>query len=104
MYFSSFFCRFGPRFPPMNKAYSVMLMDIGKRVAEEMGITDLVHRGVYTCLGGPNFETVAELKMLRMVGVDAVGAYHTSRTLSRQFNLAIQDFIYYLLMPSIGDL
>lgn len=65
--------RFGPRFPPMNKAYNATLMEIGRQVAEEMGIGDIVHKGVYTCLGGPNFETVAELKMLRMVGVDAVG-------------------------------
>ncbi|XP_076247245.1 purine nucleoside phosphorylase isoform X2 [Calliopsis andreniformis] len=65
--------RFGPRFPPMNKAYNTNLLEIGQQVAEEMGICDIVHKGVYTCLGGPNFETVAELKMLRMVGVDAVG-------------------------------
>ncbi|XP_054015246.1 purine nucleoside phosphorylase-like isoform X2 [Hylaeus anthracinus] len=65
--------RFGPRFPPMNKAYNNTLLDIGQQVATEMGIDDIVHKGVYTCLGGPNFETVAELKMLRMVGVDAVG-------------------------------
>ncbi|XP_039312682.1 purine nucleoside phosphorylase isoform X2 [Solenopsis invicta] len=65
--------RFGPRFPPMNKAYNATLMEIGRQVAEEMGINDIVHKGVYTCLGGPNFETVAELKMLRMIGVDAVG-------------------------------
>ena len=32
-----------------------------------------VHQGVYAMLGGPNFETVAELKMLRICGVDAVG-------------------------------
>ncbi|XP_076684774.1 purine nucleoside phosphorylase isoform X2 [Andrena cerasifolii] len=65
--------RFGPRFPPMNKAYSDELLEMGDQVAREMGISDFVHKGVYTCLGGPNFETVAELKMLRMVGVDAVG-------------------------------
>ncbi|XP_029676655.1 purine nucleoside phosphorylase isoform X2 [Formica exsecta] len=65
--------RFGPRFPPMNRAYNTELIEIGRQVAEEMGIGDFVHKGVYTCLGGPNFETVAELKMLRMVGVDAVG-------------------------------
>jgi len=67
------FFRFGPRFPPMNKAYNATLIKIGRQVAEEMGINDIVHEGVYTCLGGPNFETVAELKMLRMIGVDAVG-------------------------------
>ena len=32
-----------------------------------------LHQGVYTMLGGPNYETVAELKMLKMCGVDAVG-------------------------------
>lgn len=57
----------------MNKAYNAELIKIGRQVAEDMGISDIVHKGVYTCLGGPNFETVAELKMLRMVGVDAVG-------------------------------
>lgn len=57
----------------MNKAYNTALMETGVQVAEEMGINDIVHKGVYTCLGGPNFETVAELKMLRMIGVDAVG-------------------------------
>ncbi|XP_012268978.1 purine nucleoside phosphorylase isoform X2 [Athalia rosae] len=65
--------RFGPRFPPMAKAYNLELLGMGRKVAEQMGISDIVHEGVYTCLGGPNFETVAELKMLRMVGVDAVG-------------------------------
>ncbi len=32
-------------------------------------------QGVYAMLGGPNFETVAELRMLRVCGVDAVGEY-----------------------------
>ena len=57
----------------MNKAYNKTLLEIASQVAEEMEITDIIHKGVYTCLGGPNFETVAELKMLRMMGVDAVG-------------------------------
>ena len=57
----------------MNKAYNKELLEIGSQVAEQMGISDIVHKGVYTCLGGPSFETVAELKMLRMMGVDAVG-------------------------------
>ncbi|XP_043287931.1 purine nucleoside phosphorylase-like isoform X2 [Venturia canescens] len=65
--------RFGPRFPPMNAAYNAHLLDVGTEIAKEMGIDDIIHRGVYTCLGGPNFETVAELRMLSMVGVDAVG-------------------------------
>lgn len=65
--------RFGPRFPPMNKAYDKELLNNVKRIAKEIGIGDTIHEGVYACLGGPNFETVAELRMLKMLGVDAVG-------------------------------
>ncbi|XP_055377033.1 purine nucleoside phosphorylase isoform X3 [Condylostylus longicornis] len=65
--------RFGPRFPPMAKAYSKDLIKICKRIIKDMGSENDVHEGVYTCLGGPNYETVAELKMLRTIGVDAVG-------------------------------
>lgn len=42
-------------------------------MAKELNIDNIVREGVYTCLGGPNFETVAELNMLKMLGVDAVG-------------------------------
>ncbi|CAK1586204.1 unnamed protein product [Parnassius mnemosyne] len=65
--------RFGPRFPPMNKAYNHKYRSIAKELAKELNIENMVREGVYTCLGGPNFETVAELNMLKMVGVDAVG-------------------------------
>lgn len=65
--------RFGPRFPPMNKAYDVDMKRNAFEIAKELGIQDQVHEGVYTCLGGPNYETCAELKMLKILGVDCVG-------------------------------
>ncbi|XP_028901826.1 purine nucleoside phosphorylase isoform X1 [Zeugodacus cucurbitae] len=65
--------RFGPRFPPMTNAYDRHLVRKARKVVRDMGIENDVHEGVYTCLGGPNYETVAELKMLRIMGVDAVG-------------------------------
>jgi purine-nucleoside phosphorylase len=65
--------RFGPRFPPMNKAYNADLLEAAKNIAKDMGIENTIHEGVYTCLGGPNYETVAELRMLKILGVDAVG-------------------------------
>lgn len=65
--------RFGPRFPPMNKAYDAEMRAYAREIAAELGISDQVHEGVYTCLGGPNYETVAELKMLKILGVDCVG-------------------------------
>lgn len=65
--------RFGPRFPAMNKAYDPELIKLGKEIANDMKIGKEIHSGVYTCLGGPNYETVAELRMWKMLGVDAVG-------------------------------
>lgn len=65
--------RFGPRFPPMNKAYDTTLKQHALQIAQDLGIENQVHEGVYTCLGGPNYETVAELRMLKILGVDCVG-------------------------------
>jgi purine-nucleoside phosphorylase len=71
--------RFGPRFPPMGKAYDPELLKIAKDLGKEMGIENEMHSGVYICLGGPNYETVAELKMWKILGVDAVGMSTVSR-------------------------
>ena len=61
----------GPRFPAMNKAYDPALRRLALAVAEERGIE--LRRGVYVGLGGPTFETPAEVRLLRMLGGDAVG-------------------------------
>ncbi|KAJ8973589.1 hypothetical protein NQ317_008872 [Molorchus minor] len=42
-------------------------------LVRQLGMEDDVHEGVYTCMGGPNYETVAELRALKVLGVDAVG-------------------------------
>lgn len=65
--------RFGPRFPAMNKAYNLELRKVARDVAKRIGLTDIVREGVYAVLGGPNFETIAELRMLKNCGADAVG-------------------------------
>lgn len=65
--------RFGPRFPPMNKAYDQKMIQYAHDIAKDMKIDHEVHDGVYTCLGGPSYETVAELNMLKILGVDCVG-------------------------------
>ena len=62
---------FGPRFPDMSQAYDRELMDEARQVANEEGIG--LYEGIYICLGGPNFETPADLRFLRAVGVGAVG-------------------------------
>lgn len=75
--------RFGPRFPPMNNAYDSVLRQHALEIAQELGIQDQVYEGVYTCLGGPNYETVAELKMLKILGVDCVGMSTVHEVCSR---------------------
>lgn len=60
--------RFGPRFPPMNRAYDAQMKQYAHQIGRELGIEHQMHEGVYTCLGGPNYETVAELRMLKILG------------------------------------
>ncbi|WP_425456937.1 purine-nucleoside phosphorylase [Cohnella terricola] len=61
----------GVRFPDMSAAYSPRLRGIAKETAAELGFS--VQEGVYVGLLGPNYETPAEIRMLRTLGVDAVG-------------------------------
>jgi purine-nucleoside phosphorylase len=61
----------GPRFPDMSEVYERSLRELALRVAGELGL--VLHQGIYVCLGGPNFETPADLRFLRMMGADAVG-------------------------------
>ncbi len=62
---------FGPRFPGMSQAYDLELRQRAHQVAAQEDIT--LREGVYVCLSGPNFETPAEIRMLRVMGADAVG-------------------------------
>jgi purine-nucleoside phosphorylase len=61
----------GVRFPDMSDAYSRRLRAIAQETASELGFS--VQEGVYVGLLGPNYETPAEIRMLRTLGVDAVG-------------------------------
>lgn len=48
--------RFGPRFPPMNKAYDKKLTNLAFQIAKELGIEKDVHEGVYTFWVGPTMK------------------------------------------------
>ncbi|KAJ8931740.1 hypothetical protein NQ314_015272 [Rhamnusium bicolor] len=65
--------RFGARFIPMNKAYDRALIKNAKEITKKMGLEKSTHEGVYVMVGGPNYETIAEVNSLRMLGADAVG-------------------------------
>jgi purine-nucleoside phosphorylase len=61
----------GPRFPDMSAPYSIELNSALEKIAQHKGIT--LNKGTYVSVPGPNLETRAEYRFLRMMGADAVG-------------------------------
>ena len=59
------------RFPDMSAPYDADLGALTRRVASEQGL--LLREGVYAGLLGPAYETPAEVRMLTLLGADAVG-------------------------------
>ena len=59
------------RFVDLNDAYDAALRRTARDVAKRSGIT--LHEGVYAWMMGPQFETPAEIRMLRQLGAQAVG-------------------------------
>jgi purine-nucleoside phosphorylase len=59
------------RFPDMSDPYDPALMTLARAVAKEQGTA--LAEGVYCGLLGPTYETPAEVKMLTVIGADAVG-------------------------------
>lgn len=62
---------FGPRFPDMSCAYDKEFIKLTEKVALEKGLK--IKKGVYLMLTGPSYETPAEIRMVRILGGDAVG-------------------------------
>lgn len=61
----------GVRFPDMSNIYDRELRDIVRNTAKELDIP--LREGVYIQLTGPNYESPAEIRMVRTLGADAVG-------------------------------
>ncbi|MBR7163934.1 MAG: purine-nucleoside phosphorylase [Clostridia bacterium] len=62
---------FGPRFFDMSKAYTPGLRALAREKAKELSIP--LEEGVYAYMSGPNYETPAEIRMLKALGADVVG-------------------------------
>lgn len=63
--------RFGPRFPDMTEVYDREYQEAAVAEAHAMNIE--LRRGIYAALSGPSYETPAEIRMMRLLGADAVG-------------------------------
>lgn len=61
----------GPRFPDMSQPYDQRMNELLVEIATEENIT--LHKGVYASVPGPNLETRAEYRYLKIIGADAVG-------------------------------
>lgn len=61
----------GTRFPDMSTVYAEELRRMIKKEAEENNIP--LWEGVYAQMSGPSFESPAEIRMLKIAGVGAVG-------------------------------
>jgi purine-nucleoside phosphorylase len=61
----------GPRWPNMNEAYDRRMLTRAEEFCREKGYS--FKRGVYVSLPGPNLETPAEYRYLRLIGADCVG-------------------------------
>ena len=60
-----------PRFPDMTDAWDPELRSTLSEASASTGVP--LREGVYAALLGPSFETPAEIRMLRLLGADAVG-------------------------------
>jgi len=63
--------RLGPRFPDMSQPYDRGLVDRALKIARQQDI--VAHKGVFVAVSGPNLETRAEYRFLRLIGADVVG-------------------------------
>lgn len=61
----------GERFPDMTEVYSRKLRELICEIGEEEGIK--LQTGIYMQVSGPQYETPAEIRMMRILGADAVG-------------------------------
>jgi purine-nucleoside phosphorylase len=63
--------KMGPRFPDMTEAYDRQLRALAVAAGRDVGLS--LREGVYAACPGPQYETPAEVRMLRTLGADLVG-------------------------------
>ncbi len=78
----------GPRFPDMSEPYSLQLINQLKSIAQKEHIT--LKEGVYVSVSGPNLETRAEYRYLKIIGADMVGMSTVPEVIvARHMNLPV---------------
>ncbi|MBI5200880.1 MAG: purine-nucleoside phosphorylase [Elusimicrobia bacterium] len=62
---------FGDMFPDLRNAYDPALRKLAHAICKKKKFP--IHEGVYVAVGGPSYETPAEIRAFRAVGADVVG-------------------------------
>jgi len=79
---------YGSRFPDMSQPYDFEMIKKAMEIADRYKIT--MHQGVYVSVPGPNLETRAEYRYLRMIGADVVGMSTVPEVIvANQMNLPV---------------
>jgi purine-nucleoside phosphorylase len=79
----------GDRFPDMSEPYDFGMIEKAKIIATQNNIEG-VHSGTYVSVTGPQLETKAEYKLLRMLGADTVGMSTVPEVIvARQMDLPV---------------
>merc|ERR1712002_1336363 len=77
----------------MTDVYDPEFRRIARLASGEAGMTDYLREGTYGMVAGPSYETPAELRLLRIVGVDAIGMSSAPEVVvARQLGLRILGF------------
>lgn len=71
-------------FVAMKDAYDPGLLRVARDAARRAGQT--LREGIYARVGGPSYETPAELRMLRLLGADAVGMSTTHEVVAARYH------------------
>jgi purine-nucleoside phosphorylase len=83
--------RLGPRFPDLFECYDRAFQELAVRCALEL--KQPLQRGVYAAVAGPNLETAAEYRFLRIIGADVVGMSTVPEVIvARQIGLRVLGF------------
>ncbi len=80
--------RFGERFFDMTYAYDREMIEKAKDVYKKNRVD--YKEGIYAFLKGPSYETPSEIKMLKIIGADAVGMSTVLEVIAaRQMNMRV---------------